>query len=309
MNYDAGVGNASGVSGTICTSTVTPQITITNNGAETLVSATITYGFDGSLTQIYNWVGSLDQFEDETITLPAANPGSGNHTFEAQVSNPNGNPDENAGNNSVTSSFTTVGNGHTVDLELNLDCFGSEISWELQDADNSAVLYSSEPYLNNDNGNVVNVSFCLSSGCYKFVLEDEYGDGLSNNDNDCSVQQGSYTIEDEDNTELAGLTTAEANFGFDDEQTFCLSGVGIDELEKEAWMIYPNPADKELTIDMSALEGSKSIVVTSPTGQIVWQKTTTASQESMTVNALAKGVYFISITSPAGKATRTFVVR
>lgn len=309
IDYDAGVGNASGVTGRMCTASVTPQVTITNNGSATLVSATITYGFDGNITQVYNWAGSLAQFASETVTLPAANPGNGDHTFEAVVSNPNGNPDGNAGNNTVTSSFTTITNGEIVDLALQIDCFGSETSWELQDADNSDVLYTNEPYVDNNSGELINVAFCLEYGCYKFIIEDEYGDGLTNDDNDCNVQAGWYTIEDDNNTELAGLTTAEANFGDDDQQTFCLSGVGIGELEQDAWSIYPNPASQELKVDMSELEGDKTLVVMSTTGQIVWQKATSENKESITVSGLAKGVYFISLTSPAGKATRTFIVR
>lgn len=306
---DAGLGSPQGVSGRICTASVTPVVTITNNGVEPLTSATITYGFDGNITQIYNWTGNLAQYASETVTLPASNPGAGDHTFGANVSNPNGNPDENAGNNIVSSSFTTVNDPQFVDLSLTLDCYGSEITWELQDADNSAVIYSSDPYVNDDGGTVISETFCLEYGCYKFLIEDEYGDGLSTTDNSCDVQQGSYTIEDEDNTELAGLTTAEANFGEDDLQTFCLSGVGIGEWSELPWTVYPNPADAQLTIDLSAIEGAKSLVVQSTTGQIVFMKSTSANQESLEVSGLAKGVYFISLTSATGTATKTFIVK
>ncbi|MEY3199291.1 MAG: hypothetical protein RJA13_1249, partial [Bacteroidota bacterium] len=45
LALDAGITNPIGVSGTICSGQVSPQITITNSGTNTLTSATINYGF------------------------------------------------------------------------------------------------------------------------------------------------------------------------------------------------------------------------------------------------------------------------
>ena len=105
-------------------------MTILNSGTNVLTSATISYGYDGVLNQSYPWTGSLAQFQSVTITLPSVTLAGGNHTFDAQVINPNGSTDQNLANNTVTSSFTTVVNGQTVSLDLNIDCWGSETSWE-----------------------------------------------------------------------------------------------------------------------------------------------------------------------------------
>jgi V8-like Glu-specific endopeptidase len=77
---DAAINNPQGVSGTYCTATVTPQVTIMNSGTDVLTSATISYGYDGLLNQSYPWTGSLAQFASVTITLPAATLAGGNHT-------------------------------------------------------------------------------------------------------------------------------------------------------------------------------------------------------------------------------------
>ncbi len=71
-----------------------------------------------------------------------------------------------------------------VSLDLNLDCWGSETSWDLTDAAD-VVLYSGSGYIDN-NPVLVEQEFCLAFGCYNFTINDVYGDGMSS----CSAAQG-----------------------------------------------------------------------------------------------------------------------
>ncbi|MEY3439268.1 MAG: hypothetical protein RL265_1853 [Bacteroidota bacterium] len=150
LALDAGITNPIGVSGTICSGQVSPQITITNSGTNTLTSATINYGFNGVTNQTFAWSGALSQWQTALVTLPTSNLTSGTNTFNAIVVNPNGATDENLLNNTTSSSFTTVVNGNIVSLNLNLDCWGSETSWELSNASN-VVLYTGSGYANAQN--------------------------------------------------------------------------------------------------------------------------------------------------------------
>jgi hypothetical protein len=122
---------------------------------------------------------------------------------------------------------------------------------------------------------------------------------------------GSYILTNENNVQVAGLTAAQANFGDEDVQIFCVGVAGMDELngQQQLWSIYPNPADKMLNIDLSAIEGTKTIVVTSPAGQVVYRLETASGQEAVQLNGLAKGVYFVSLTSATATTTKTFVVK
>ncbi len=148
---DAGLNNPQGVSGTFCGAVVSPQITISNGGTTTLTSATITYGVDGDYSNSFPWTGSLAQYQTAVVTLPNMTLLAGNHTFNAQVTSPNGSTDENANNNLITSALTIVVNGQTVTLSLDLDCYASETSWELLDASNT-VLYSESGYSDGTQG-------------------------------------------------------------------------------------------------------------------------------------------------------------
>lgn len=308
---DAGVASLQGVSGTYCSGTITPTFNITNNGSDVLTSATIEYGYDGSITQTYNWTGSLAQYQNELITLPSATLGGGAHTFSASVTNPNGSTDENAGNNAVSSSFTTVIGGETANLSITLDCYGSEISWILKDSVTNDVVYVGGPYSDDAGGTIVSQAFCVAAGCYTFTINDSFGDGLTSGG--CAVPAGKYTILDADSDTLASILPAQANFGNTNSQTFCLGtgSSGINELSaaQNLWSVYPNPSSAFFNVNMAGIEGVKTIVLMNTTGQIVKEIQTNATEIPVEITRLAKGVYFMSLSSASGTTTKTVIVK
>lgn len=304
---DAAITGASSLSGTICTTSVTPEITITNSGTDVLTSAVINYGYDGSTATVYNWSGSLAQYQTATITLPTQVLTGGAHTFAAVVSNPNGNADGNAGNNNVNASFSIVSNPMYADLSITLDCFGDEITWAIMDVNDAITYYSGGPYTNSNNGGeVISGSYCLSTGCYHFKIMDSYGDGLTGSG--CNTV-GSVSITN-GTTVVGEITQANANFGNDEIVNFCLNSTsGIENLLDEKWTLYPNPTENNLTILLGDIEGQKNIMITSAAGQLLQSFSTTEMQTEMHVNGLAKGVYFATLSTTIGSTTKTFVVK
>jgi len=303
LALDAAINNPQGVSGTYCTATVTPQVTITNSGTDVLTSATISYGYDGVLNQTYPWTGSLAQFQTVTITLPAATLAGGNHTFDAQVINPNGSTDQNLANNTISSSFTTVVNGQTVSLDLNIDCWGSETSWELLDAGN-AVLYSGNGY-SDASAMLVEQDFCLDYGCYTFKLIDSYGDGLSG----CQSGNGSYTIT-YTGAVLAELLPADADFGTQLSKNFCINNpAGIAESTLASSVnVFPNPADDQLAVVSKGIE-VQQVELMNIAGQVI--KTTSSNDMVVTMNVadVASGVYLVRIHTAQGSTTKQVVIK
>lgn len=300
---DAAINNPQGVSGTYCTATVTPQVTITNSGTDVLTSATISYGYDGVLNQTYPWTGSLAQYQTVTITLPSATLAGGNHTFDAQVINPNGSTDQNLANNTITSSFTTVVNGQTVALDLNIDCYGSETSWELLDAGN-AVLYSGNGY-SDGSAMLVEEDFCLDYGCYTFKLIDSYGDGLSG----CQAGNGSYAITYAGDT-LAELLQVDADFGTQLSKNFCINNpAGIAESTLASSVnVFPNPADEQLAVVSKGIEVQK-VELMNIAGQVI--KTIESNDLVVTMNVadVASGVYLVRIHTGQGSTTKQVVIK
>ena len=304
LALDAGITNPIGVSGTICSAQVSPQITITNSGTNTLTSATINYGFNGVTNQTYAWSGSLNQWQTALVTLPTSNLTSGTNTFNAIVVNPNGATDENLLNNTTSSTFTTVVNGNNVTLNLNLDCWGSETTWELTNTSN-VVLYSGSGYANSQTPTPITQSFCLDYGCYNFKLMDSYGDGL--NGSSCTNGPGSYQILFSQAI-IAELTEAQADFGASNTTNFCLN-LGLSENSSaDAISVYPNPAGEYVTISANELLIEK-IELVNITGQVISSVHVASKQFKMDLSAMSSGVYFLKIYTENNSTTKQLVVK
>jgi hypothetical protein len=108
LAYDASVTAVVSPSGTSCNTSVAPLVTIRNSGTTTLTSLTISYQIDGGAAIVYSWTGSLASLQSANVVLPASTVAAGAHTVTVTVSNPNGNADQNAANNSGNSSFTVL---------------------------------------------------------------------------------------------------------------------------------------------------------------------------------------------------------
>ncbi|RMG71443.1 MAG: T9SS C-terminal target domain-containing protein [Bacteroidetes bacterium] len=101
-----------------------------------------------------------------------------------------------------------------VTLTLVLDNYPGETTWQLIAAGGS-VVSSGGPY--STAGATVTETFCLPDGCYDFVINDSYGDGIC-----CAYGSGSYAVVDAGGTTLA----SGGAFGSSETTNFCLGGGG-----------------------------------------------------------------------------------
>lgn len=301
---DAALMNPQGVSGTYCQATVTPQVTITNSGTDVLTSATVNYGYDGILNQTYPWTGSLAQWQTAVITLPTATLSGGNHTFDGEIVNPNGSTDENLVNNTVTSAFTTVVNGQILSLDLNLDCWGSETSWELTDA-TSAILYSGSGY-SDGNAMLIEEDFCVDYGCYTFTILDSYGDGMTS----CSASEGgngSYVLT-YGSIVVAEITEANADFGDSNAQDFCVDlGISENDLSKNV-SLYPNPASETISVVSKDIQIQK-VELLNIAGQVISTLNANSMVVTVDISDVSSGVYFVRINAAEGMTVKQLIVK
>jgi hypothetical protein len=289
---DPGVTNPQGVSGTFCGAEVTPQVTIQNNGSDALTTVDIVYGFDGNQDLIFNWTGNLAQWQSTPVTLPTATLTAGTHTFSALISNPNaGLTDENNNNNSVGSSFNIVIGGQSVQLNLALDCYGSETTWELQD-ESATAIYAGSGYPDDQPGPVTSDPWCLNEGCYTYYIMDSYGDGMVGGF--WCGQDGSVSVVFNGDT-LGQITEAQAGFGSQTSFQFCIGNVGIDWSVNKDIEMYPNPFTNSIQINLNQLEG-KELVLSDITGKVFLRKDIVGDKFQLDLgNDLGAGTYFIQV--------------
>ena len=262
----------------------TPSVLLSNSGLNDLVSATITYTYNGAPSESIDWTGSLAQFESETLALPEFIVVDGENTLDIQVINPNGVSDENEFNNAANVSFVTS-LGPTIDYELViiLDDYGSEVTWELKEL--GQVLFSGGPYEDDLDGTEVVVDFCLTDGCYIFEISDSYGDGLC-----CEYGEGAWTILDENGDEV----DSGGEFEEFDQSVFCteISAVGS-ILDAEGPTVYPNPATTTIYMDAQDWLGS-DVRVFDASGKLIDRFVLRTASESIDVSNWSPGLYTIS---------------
>ncbi|GGB80056.1 M43 family zinc metalloprotease [Dyadobacter sediminis] len=89
----------------LCTNVFAPKVTLINKGRETLTSVIIHAVIDNGTVQNYNWRGSLQTYEETSVTLPALTTTEGNHVLSVYTTNPNGGTDEDATNDEAEFAF------------------------------------------------------------------------------------------------------------------------------------------------------------------------------------------------------------
>jgi hypothetical protein len=129
-------------------------------------------------------------------------------------------------------------------------------------------------------------------GCYKFVVEDEYGDGLYGSQHTCEFD-GDFTIYDNNNNILAELNEPNSDFGDDISLDFCVeSGLSIfnNESSKIPFELFPNPTNGTFTIE-SEIEGNVTIYNT--LSQNVYSSVKSDFNHSVNLSDLEFGIYFV----------------
>jgi PKD repeat protein len=212
---DAGITDILEPSGSSCTSTIQPIVTLSNLGSTTLSNVTIRYRTEGPW-QNFAWTGLLGPDQNAEIILPEYDGGWGSKTLEVETQNPNGTSDSNPSNNGSTSDYLAIESANTATVNITLDVLGGQTTWLIRDA-SSNILAEGGPYGNFQSGQIESESICLLDGCYEFVMMDAVGNGIC-----CFNGNGSYEVIDQDGNVLANGAE------FEDEEIteFCFSSGG-----------------------------------------------------------------------------------
>jgi len=320
---DIGVSAITAPTGTSCASGFAPEVTVSNFGANAVTSFTLNYDIDGGTNTPYPWTGNLAVGGSTTITLPWI-ASSGSHTFNASTSGPNGNTDSNTGNDAGSSAYTLNAGGEIVTFNLSTDCWGEEIYWELHDA-NSNLVYSGGNTGQTimpgglQNGTTqadagaypsdatTSEDWCLSLGCYDFVIYDDWGDGMNGStEANCTVD-GDYSIEDQWGNTYVSMQ--QVNFGGSEASNFCVTA-GINELNNGSVNVYPNPSEGLFNVEMKNFTGEEhTVIVTDIAGRVVMNKTVSAGTFQLDLSNTAGGSYMMTIESTSNRMMKRIVVK
>ena len=292
---------------------VSLSFVLTNRGTEPLDSCAFqTLNLSGATN--YVWTGFLDSYASDTLTWNGLSLVNDDPIFLIQSG-----IDANTLNDTL-SAISDIGlSMHYVQLELNLDAFPEEVSWELRNQ-NDSILFSgsdySVPY------QYINQVYHLpENGCYRFILNDASGDGLHGSqwggfDGFCYLRSldddglfvtselygydGSYNFTNEWNTPASQSAQFEVG-----------SALGVlDEQRQENHLaLYPNPTSEEMHVVFSNTQlGKTKWTIYDMQGQLhaagEFDVTSAASMMTTSVSNLADGTYLFLTEDAHGASSR-----
>lgn len=265
------------------------KIILTNRGTSALTSAIIPYTINGT-SYSYNWSGNLAQDKYAVVSLPVPTTAT-NGALTVNLTSVNGVADQRTSNNALTGNFSNplvpANTGTNFVFNLQLDYWGSEVNWNLKNGA-GAIVYSSVPYSDVPNPTsatplpaLITQNWVLNTNdCYTFTINDVYGDGIYDNG-------GFYNIK------TAGGADVIVGSTYSKKQTrsVYLGTLGTNEIVKETFAIYPNPATDLLNV--TKVSNKARYEIHNAVGQIV--KSGEINDNQVRIAELIKGSYIITI--------------
>ena len=294
-------------------------------GTELLTTFTVEVMANGQTIAFETFNGNLNVYETTTINF-------GNLTIDTEsieiviTSN-----DANSADNSMTEyySFSSGQTQAEVTVVLLTDNYASEIYMEITD-ENGNVVWSEgnenvagnydtgqeNPAADQTNPLENNQSYewtvsLPAENCHTFFIGDYFGDGLD------AAQwggtNGNWTVKDNNGSSIAQMTNA--NFEGSDDASFLNTVAGnpstINEIEKFAFSVFPNPMKDNGTININLIEASEiRLDVVNILGEVNFTKLLSLNSGNnsinLDVNNLNNGIYFAHLT--LGSETKTMKI-
>jgi hypothetical protein len=306
---DASLLNVHNVGEVNCSGTISPIVTLRNNGQNDLTSLEIHYQVNDTEESTVNWIGNLAMGEVENVPLPVISfPLNDLNTISTFCSNPNNVSDECPDNDAANIEFTSEApvTANTIYLMYRLDQFPEQTSWELRDH-TGAILFSDGPFPGQPDLFAKDTFQLEGNQCYDFIINDSQGNGIC-----CEAGIGFYMLKDSD-----GLVLVQGgDFGYSEVIGFEVAGgVGIREHDAgEPVHIYPNPAIDQSTVDFTLTESARiGVRIFTLTGEMVRsiEKGVLSPGEHKIILStadMAPGAYFLQIVAGETKWTEKLFV-
>ncbi len=297
----------------------TPFVKFMNNGSQTVTSLAVDYTINGSINKTYQWTGNVAPFSEAQIDLTPINyyPLETN-TLSVTIKNPNGSADQNSSNDGYDYEFESAPDAsNTVIMKLQLDRYGAEVSWKLQNS-GGAELYSGGPYANVSSTSPlpapIRDTFSLTSAdCYELVVIDTFGDGIlgTNVGFTLTDNEGLVIVSNYANYEYEGRVS----FGVDApkvDSSDVFTAVG-DANALEGIRVYPNPASDVINIILPSENISNlNIHLSNFLGQTVMTLAENEQQRSgnfqVNTAGLPPGIYFLQFAAGENRHAQKIVI-
>lgn len=285
---------------------LTPSVTIQNNGTNPMTSATVTVTLNGTTVSTGTFSGSLNTYETATVNCSAiAAPTSG--TLVATVTTSG---DAEPTNGAVTKTLVSapLATSTNATVKVTTDAYGSEFTWNIKNSGGTTVA-SGGPYTDQASAGAypqADVNFTLSSNeCYTINLVDSYGDGFDSGygDGAFKVQVGGsdLIVFPAWSTEATSKKMASGALSINDAS------------ELISMSVFPNPASTNVTVSFEGKGGEYKVAITDLVGRTVASElvanATGSTEVALSTSDLKAGNYLVTITNGSTTYTQNLMVK
>lgn len=297
-----------------------PRITFKNFGAEIISDATITASINGSVASTITYSGEMYPFESELMYFDEITIAPGDE-ISIQIQDINGAPDEDNSDDiySETVEVPFEVKNNTLNIEVMTDDDGYQIFWAvlrpnrtiLKKGGNSFVglygggLQNLPPLGGYDDNELFQETVELpTDGCYKFVIVDNWGDGLQGD--------GYFKVTDgEGNVIMEGT-----DFGASVDRTLDVNlSVGTDEITQlESMEVFPNPTSGDLMVNLDLTDKvtNTQLRVVDLTGKAIQvqqlgQLNAGNHAFNISLDNVPTGIYYVELMNESGVFTKKVV--
>jgi len=286
--------------GLSCEENITPKIKLQSRGTSELNSVDIIISINGTDVDTYHWTGSLNQYDMEEVTLNEIQLQQGDNTVQFKINNPNGNTDENPGNDIFTQIITVPENPASITVTFDFAYVSSnDFSWKIENQNTNEILF--EKSFDNSYTNSIDIQdVCLlNDNCYNFIFTSNNGYGINS-----IPEEESLTVTDEEGTILVYLDENNAEGPgpgqpFIVTENFCLGNPGsnIQKTIKPNISVYPNPGNGNISINFKNNYENINLKVTDILGKVMFLDNNINTKRTyyLNINKLKKGIYNITL--------------
>jgi thiol-disulfide isomerase/thioredoxin len=282
---------------TICSSSVNPDIYVTNFGSETINSLAVNVSVNGTSIADLTWQGNIDFGKTAKINFGELNFADvetlENNEMIFEITQINGAADEYApGTYRYAFEEAPVVVNKTLKLSIRTDDEPQNITWDIVKTSNGEVVVSGGPYEEPHKVYSENIEL-VDDDCYMFTIYDAGGNGMAGGNGLYGIKVGSQTI-------ISGndFTDKESNEFYFTKNDGVAENIGNDA------HIYPNPSNGFITLDV---EGMNVLTVYNTTGQMVYNQSIN-DKTTVDLSKLEKGTYLMVLTTKEGKNTKQVIV-
>ncbi|MBO4504012.1 MAG: Omp28-related outer membrane protein [Bacteroidales bacterium] len=264
-----------------CSDNASVNVAVLNSGSESLTSLSFEYIVANGTPQAYNWTGDIPSMQTATIDLPAFTVSTNvNQQVKVRITSANGQSYDGTQMSTTIKKVLAEGSG-TMTIKIKTDGYASETSYKVYGPDGN-VFQSSSNFTNNT---VHEFPFTpTQTGCYRIQVLDSYGDGITN---------GYLRLYGADGTLLFNITGS--SFTSEASGMCSVTTVGIDDVEDEDIVVYPNPASDRVQISGNDIQ---MVEIYNLQGQKV--SSVAGDVHEVSLSGLANGMYIFRVTTEKG---------